>query len=258
MSEREPPSPGGTVTTLALVLFALSVPLWLAGAALPLQLLPGLPATTPLLVFCLLAAASTLVYRESGAAGVRALLARSFDYARIRSKSWLAPIVLLMPGVMVLSYIVIRVMGVPLPAPQLSVGVALGFSIAFFVAALAEEVGWSGYVIDRMQARWPALQAGILLGVLWGSWHVVPLVQAHRSLTWIAWWFLFTVAGRVLIVWLYNNTGKSVFAAILYHDISNVSVYLFPVYGSHFDLRITGAIVAFVISAIKSPRGCTS
>jgi len=69
-----------------------------------------------------------------------------------------------------------------------------------------------------MQDRWNALETGILLGLVWAVWHWLPLMQAHRSPAWIAWWSLYTVALRVLIVWLYNNTGRSVFAAILYHD----------------------------------------
>jgi membrane protease YdiL (CAAX protease family) len=53
-------------------------------------------------------------------------------------------------------------------------------------AGLGEELGWSGYALDPMQARWHALQAGILLGLVWAVWHWVPLVQVHRSAEWIA------------------------------------------------------------------------
>jgi membrane protease YdiL (CAAX protease family) len=37
---------------------------------------------------------------------------------------------------------------------------ALATFVAFFIAALAEELGWSGYVTDPMQARATALEAG--------------------------------------------------------------------------------------------------
>jgi hypothetical protein len=93
-----------------------------------------------------------------------------------------------------------------------------------------------------------------LLRLVWATWHIAPLVQAHRPPTWIAWWCLFTVASRVLIVWLYNNTGKSVFAAALYHAVSNVSTILFH---SYYDPRITGLIVAFaatIVIVVWGPR----
>jgi hypothetical protein len=108
---------------------------------------------------------------------VTELLQRAFDYKRIRAKVWYAPIVLLMPGVMVLSYELMRVMGLPLPTPQFSVLAALVMVLAFFIGAVGEELGWSGYVIDPMQERWNALQASILLRVVWATWHIVP---GHR------------------------------------------------------------------------------
>jgi hypothetical protein len=59
-----------------------------------------------------------------------------------------------------------------------------------------------------------------------------------------------TVALRVIVVWLYNNTAKSVFAAALFHTTINVTWQLFPIQGSFFDPRITGAIAAFVAAAV--------
>ncbi len=83
------------------------------------------------------------------------------------------------------------------------------------------------------------------------AWHVVALAQADRSAAWIAPWCLFTVAGRVLTVWIYNNAGKSVFAATLFHATSNVSWQLFPNFGSHWDPRIVAPIVV-VVAAIAT------
>ncbi len=232
-----------------LLVFALSIPLYLVGAVTGLQLLPGLPMSS-LAFSCPMTSALILIYREKKTAGVTELLKRSFDFKRIRAKIWYAPIVFLMPGVMVLSYGVMRLMGSPLPTPQFPVLAALVMFLAFFIAALGEELGWSGYIIDPMQDRSNALQAGIVLGLVLAAWHIVPLVQAHRSSAWIAWWCLYTVAGRVLLTWLYNNTGKSVFAATLYHAISNASWQLFPSHGSQWDPRITGLIVAFAAAIV--------
>jgi CAAX protease family protein len=129
--------------------------------------------------------------------------------------------------------------------------------LGFFVAGLGEELGWSGYAIDPMQDRWNALQAGVVLGVVGAAWHIIPLLQAHRSPGWIAWWGLNAVALRVLTVWLYNNTGKSVFAAVLFHAIVNLSTFLFPNYASHWNPRITGLITACaaaIVTTLWGPR----
>jgi hypothetical protein len=88
------------------------------------------------------------------------------------------------------------------------------------------------------------------VGLGWAVFHYVALLQAHRSLEWIAWWSLWTVALRFIIVWLYNNAGKSVFAAVLFHTTINVTWQLFPIQGSFFDPRVTGIITALVAAAV--------
>lgn len=243
--DRRPRSP----LKFILLVFTLSVPFWLIGAVIDQQYLPGLPLSA-LGAFCPLLAALVLVYQESRTAGVVALLKRSFDFARIRRKLWYAPILLLMPGVSMLVYGLMRWMSLPVPAPQFHVLATLLMFLGFFAGALGEELGWSGYAIDPMQARWQALQASLLLGMVTALWHISPLVQAHRPAVWMAWWFLYAVAARVLIVWLYNNTGKSVFAAALFHTMLNLSWMLFPLYGSHFDVRLAGLVTALVAAVV--------
>jgi len=237
-----------------LLIVALSVPFWLAGTMTEFQMLPGLPVSA-LMFVCPAAAAAILVYRESGLAGVTGLLKRSFDVGQTRAVVWYAPAFLLMPAIMVLSYLAICWIGEPTPPPNFSARAVLLLMLVFFVTALGEELGWSGYAIDPLQQRWGAVSAGIVVGLVSAVWHVVPLLQAHRSAKWIAWWGLWTVAGRVLIVWLYNNAGKSVFAAVIFHMMTNVTWQLFPVSGSYFDPRVTGLIEAFVAAAVAAAWG---
>jgi membrane protease YdiL (CAAX protease family) len=202
--------------------FSLSLPFWAIGAAIGGRLTADLPVSS-CSWGCPAIPAALLVYREDGGAGVRALLRRAFDWGRITSPGWLVVTVLLPPAVYALTYAIMRAQGLPLPAVQIPLLAALGWFLAYFVAAEAEELGWSGYALDPLQARWGALGAGLTLGLIWVVFHAVPLVQNGRAPIWIAWWSLGTVAFRVLLVWGYNNTGKSVFAAALFHDITNFS-----------------------------------
>lgn len=238
-----------------LLVFALSVPFWLAGGMTQLQLMPGL-SVSAFMTFCPAAAALILVHRYSASAGAIALLKRSIDFKRMGSKRWLVPILLLMAGVNAVVYTLMRWMEMPLPAPQIALPSALLMFLAFLVGALGEELGWSGYITDSMLQRWSALQTGLLLGGVAVLWHLVPLLLMHRPPSWIAWWCLYAVAARVLIVWLYNNTGQSVCAAALFHATLNLSWMLFPVNGSHFDMRLGGltmALVAAVVAVVWGP-----
>ena len=250
------PSLGRSPLKFFLLVFALSIPFWLMGGLTGLQLMPGL-SVSALGAFCPMLAALILVHRESGTAGVTELLRRSFDFERIRAKRWYAPILLLMAGVNVTVYGLMRWMDMPLPAPQIGVLAVPLMCLAFFVGALGEELGWSGYVTDPMQVRWNALHTGVILGFVSVLWHLVPLLLSGRSPTWIVWWCLYAVAARVLIVWLYNNTGQSVFAVALFHATLNLTWMLFPVYGSHFDMRLGGLVMAFVavmVTVVWGPR----
>jgi hypothetical protein len=232
-----------------ILVFALTIPFWLIGAITGLELLPGLPVAA-FGAFCPMLAALMLVYQENRTAGMTALLKRAFDCTRIKARLWYVPVLLLIPAVSVLSFGMLRLTGIEVPTPQIAVLPTLMLCVIFFVGALGEELGWSGYVIDPMQERGGALKAAILLGSIGAVWHYLALAQVDRSLEWIAWWSLGTVAGRVIIVWLYNNTGKSVFAAALFHMTVNVTWQVFPVNGSYFDPRINGLILALVVVII--------
>jgi membrane protease YdiL (CAAX protease family) len=234
--------------TFFLLVYALSIPLWLLGALTGIQLMEGLPISA-LMAFNPLIAALILTARASGAEGAKALLKRALDYRRVRPVVWYVPSVLLIPGISVLTYGLMRWMELPLPTPHIPLLAALLMLPAFFIGAVGEEGGWMGYAVDPLQDRWNALTASLIIGLVGAAWHIIPFVQAHRSAAWIAWQCLFIVASRVPVVWIYNNAGKGVFAAVLYHTTINTSSFLFPNYGSHYDPRIT-ALVTVLVAAI--------
>jgi CAAX protease family protein len=96
---------------------------------------------------------------------------------------------------------------------------------------LAEELGWRGYALDRLQLRWSALTSSLMLGLLWGLWHL-PLffmkgtTQNEMGLLSLRFWMFFVqvLALSVLFTWVYNNTGRSILSAILMHFMANSSI----------------------------------
>ena len=109
--------------------------------------------------------------------------------------------------------------------------IAVGFIYIFFLGGpFQEEWGWRGYALDRLQARLNALASSLMLGVLWGAWHL-PLffikgtIQSQTPI----WGFMILIlCGTILFTWLYNNTGGSILATMLFHAMNNLSFFIFP------------------------------
>ena len=222
-----------------LLTFALSVPFWLLGAwnPTPEGALIGLPLSALQLV-CPFLAAVILVYRAGGGADVRRLLAHAVSPRGI-APVWYLPILLLMPAIYLLAYGIQRLLGRPLPGLQFPLGTLLALFVVLLIAALAEEIGWMGYATDPLQARWGALGAAIILGLVWAAFHLVADLQGGHALGWIAWHRSGAVALRVLIAWAYNNTERSVLAAALLHTSDNVGWQLMEINGGLYDPMIT-------------------
>jgi membrane protease YdiL (CAAX protease family) len=199
-----------------LLLFGLSIPCWVLGAIYEVQIFPGfklfqLPLAMPMV------AAMILIYRENGKAGVIALLKRTYDFRNFKPKIWFLPILLIYPSIGFLDYWILRLSGVSIPSPSFSFVVFLGYSTVFFMT-FGEELGLTGYAIDPMQQRFSALKSGILLGIVWAAYHIPGfIISGYYALGWIFWHALYTVATRVLFVWVYNNSGKSLFSMALFH-----------------------------------------
>ncbi len=228
------------------LVYAISLPFWIANILFPMNLpLDNLPVTDIGATFAPMIAAIILVYREGEPGGVRRFLARIFDYKRITRKIWYVPVIFLMPSLYVLTYLVMRLIRLPVPDVwdvPLSLPLIVG---VFFLAATSEELGYSGYVTDPMQARYSALNAALIMGTIHSVWHWPSMIAMGQPWGLFVMGSLLTVGFRVLTVWLYNNTGSSVFATILFHTVTNTGRSIFP--GSRSAYELGDGIVGYSI-----------
>jgi membrane protease YdiL (CAAX protease family) len=161
-----------------------------------------------------------------GSSGLRDLFSR-MARARVPAR-WSAT--LLIPPVLVLIVLFcMKTFVSPVFAPnRFLIGISFGFVAGFF-----EEIGWMGYVFPKMRRADNALAPAILLGLLWGTWHIPVIDYLGTSTPHGAYWFPFFLAFtaamtamRVLIAWIYTNT-KSVLLAQLLHASSTGFLVMF-------------------------------
>ena len=143
---------------------------------------------------------------------------------------------LLMPLAVLISIVISLPFGGSILQFQLSEG--FSFSSGFipvllllFFAATFEELGWRGYAFDSLQSNFSYFKASLIFSVLWSLWHL-PLLFVKDSyqyeiLQQNAWFavnfFISIIPMGIVISWICIKNGKSIFAAILFHFIINMS-----------------------------------
>jgi len=109
-------------------------------------------------------------------------------------------------------------------------GMTFGILAAFF-----EEIGWMGFAFPRMARSGSALKEAVILGLLWGCWHI-PVVNylgtdVPHGRYWLPYFLAFVAvmtAMRVLIAWLYVNTKSLALVQLLHMSSTGSLVVLSP------------------------------
>ena len=164
---------------------------------------------------------------------------------------WYAAALLIPPVLIIIVLLTLSVVVSPNFAP----GFFAMAIIAGLVTGYLEEIGWTGYALPKMQLKYTALSAGIMLGLLHGAWHLMAGylgsaqdLGAYFLPNFISMWIIGMMAMRVLQVWVYNNTNGSVFLIQLMHASSSGFLMVFaPLYISSANETIWFAVYAVVL-----------
>jgi CAAX protease family protein len=102
---------------------------------------------------------------------------------------------------------------------------AAAWGLWFLTSGVGEELGWRGFALPRLQRTHSAMTSTLYLAIGWAGWHLpaffyVPSYTAI-GLRILPGFFLGVLAGAIVLTWLYNSSGGSVFAAVLWHASFN-------------------------------------
>lgn len=182
----------------------------------------------------------TLTYLTQERDGQRDYWRRVIEFKRIGAR-WYAVILLTIPVLIAFAILLDILAGGSVPQFETAARflsqplTILPFAIfTLLFGPLPEELGWRGYALDRLQAKWSALVSSFVLGVGWALWHL-PLFfiegtyQNELGLGSLPFW-LFMVAmipNSILYTWIYNNNRRSTLSAVLFHFMVNFTGELF-------------------------------
>ena len=183
---------------------------------------------------------------------------RCFSFERINGLWWVV-ILLLFPVLYGLSILIDIAMGSSLPEMiQLRSLIAnpltipLVAFISFMSGPWSEEFGWRGYALDRIMTPLGLIAGTIVLGFIWGVWHL-PLFFMPD--TWHGqigfgftgfWMFILRSIGLAsLMTWIYLATNRSILSGMFMHFTSNFTSQLIAPASSRFE--VIEAILLFIV-----------
>jgi uncharacterized protein len=100
------------------------------------------------------------------------------------------------------------------------------------VLNLTEEISWMGFLQDRLQEQHGPLKGSVLVTIPFALWHLpswmleleLTFAQLHLALAVTVLFGITQLFARVFIMWLYNNTRRSVLLVTLFHASFNTMV----------------------------------
>ncbi len=98
-------------------------------------------------------------------------------------------------------------------------------AFGILIPSIAEEPGWRGFALPRLQQRYGPVAGSLILGLLHGVWHVPALMSLLGPTPLVNYppFMLTAMLTAVLYTWVYNQTHGSILLAMLFHAAGNAA-----------------------------------
>lgn len=137
-----------------------------------------------------------------------------------------------------------------------------GLPFVVFGSLLAEEPGWRGFAQPRLQTRYGALTASIVIGILWSTWHlwyvITPGGFSNVTGVDVAATYVRLISTAIIYAWMYNSTNGSLLIAMLAHVGHNLAASLMPGPADgewqHLTIALSYLVAATIVVLTTEPR----
>lgn len=195
-------------------------------------------------------AALYLIIRNDGKTGVKTLFQRVLN---IRLGYWYIPTLLLLPTILIVAHLLNKLLynkSFPKTGLLLEPWWIPILLIIFIIMQFSEELGWRGYALDLLQQKWSALFSSVLLGCIWGIWHIPMFLTngfgQHDNHLPFGQFLLTLIFMSIFITWIQNNTKNSLVPAFIIHSCINLSGEVLPLIEKNREIQ--GNYTAWILT----------
>ncbi len=161
-------------------------------------------------------AAFVIIIYKTGVQGLKGFLSRFLIWRS--SLSWYAFLFFGIPLIFIAgSFIKGNLFTDSFPFSSIS---SLLFALAFAaIKGPVEEFGWRGLALPLLQRKLAPIWAGLILGVIWGIWHMPAfLLSGTQQSEWsFAPFFIGCVALSIIVTPLFNRSNGSILLTAFFH-----------------------------------------
>lgn len=206
--------------------FAIGGPKFLRGEPLELE---DAMRMAPLMLAGPFISGTAMTYLVDGKTGLRDLFRRMLQW-RVGLR-WYAAALFIFPIVILGVLWALTLLVSPDFSPSFIAFGILGGLLAGFI----EETGWMGFAYPRMETKFGTWRATLYLALLHGLWHAMAGYLGEAGIygeywlpRFIAMWFVAMMAMRVLLVWIYSNTGSLLLAQLTHASSTGFLIIFGP------------------------------
>ena len=138
--------------------------------------------------------------------------------------------------------------------------------LALFMSLLSgpwsEEFGWRGYSLDPLLKRFGVLRGSVILGFIWGIWHL-PLFlmpetwHGQMGFKFAGFWtfMLYSIGLAMMMTWVYLGTNRSILTGFLMHLANNFTGNTVYPYSDRIEvMRMAILVILGLVLCIQLER----
>lgn len=122
-----------------------------------------------------------------------------------------------------------------------------------FIMNIWEEIGWRGFLLEKIMSGYSLFLSSLAVGILWGFWHIAYFLNtaSQNSLQFISAAIFWMVCSSFMYSYIYVRSKRNILAAGIFHAFSNtlqaVIIHSELDFANYFYC-LTGAVALMAIS----------